>query len=127
MAFDWREFIDVGRFVCGASEDSGFSQEAGERCGVSRAYFAAFCLTRNFAKERFAFLPKYEPEDHTDLRDLLKKKTRIRLAGCLNQLRFNRNYCDYEDREGEEFESDTSEMYRDSNIIVQEVLGLLTW
>jgi hypothetical protein len=127
MAFDWREFIEVGRFVCGGSEDADFSQEAGERCAVSRAYFAAFCLTRNFAMKRFGFVPKYEPEDHTELRVLLQNKIRIRLAGCLNQLRFNRNYCDYEDREGEDFEKDTNAMYRDSDKIAQEVLGLLTW
>ncbi len=77
--------------------------------------------------KRFGFIPKYEPEDHIILRELLSKRGRIPLAGRLCQLRFNRNYCDYEDREGEKFEKNTSALFRDSDKMAQEVLALLTW
>ena len=127
MAFDWREFLAVGRLICEGSEDPGFSREAGERCAVSRAYFAAFCLTRNFAMKRFGFVPNYDAEDHIYLRELLKDRRRIPLAARLYQLRINRNYCDYEDREGEAFEKDTAVLHGDSEKMAQEVLGLLTW
>jgi len=55
MAFDWREYFKLSQFLQG--QGVSFTQEAAFRCAVSRAYYAAFCHARNYARDRLGFSP----------------------------------------------------------------------
>jgi hypothetical protein len=96
MAFDWNELLQLARFL---QDQAGVQvdKEAALRGAISRAYQAAFCHVRNYARDRLGFQPRNSPEDHGRLRAHLKKgKTRV-LAERLDDLRLWRNQCDYLD------------------------------
>lgn len=95
MAFNWREYLEIARWLQG-NTIPGVSEEAAQRCAVSRAYYAAFCYARNYARDYMSFLPRYAAEDHGRLRAHLKIK-RWKTAQCLDRLRDWRNDCDYQD------------------------------
>lgn len=95
MAFDWREYVELSRFLLGAS--GRFSEEAAWRCAVSRAYYAAFGHARSHARAYEHFIPTQRPEDHDRLRDHLRRHGRGGLAQQLGRLRRWRNQCDYDD------------------------------
>ncbi len=67
MAFDWREYLDLARSL--TQPGTGFTQEAALRCAMSRAYYAAFCHARNYARDHHGFMPAYDPSDHKLVRD----------------------------------------------------------
>ncbi len=63
---------------------------------MSRAYYAAFCYARNFARDTEGFVPIYKSEDHRALREHFAI-TRSQVSLQLEQLRQWRNDCDYKD------------------------------
>jgi hypothetical protein len=96
MSFDWKEYLGLAQFLkncCGGN----FSQEASSRSSVSRAYYAAFCFSRNNARDNLGFTPENKSSDHVKLREFLKTESRSKEATRLEQLRQWRNECDYED------------------------------
>ena len=94
MAFDWREYLSLAHAVQGQS-GSGFSREAGDRCAVSRAYYAALCHVRNRARERLGFSSAASAEDHIGLAMHLRRRGMPGVARRLGWLRQWRNACDY--------------------------------
>ncbi len=96
MAFDWREYLKLARFLQ-KQGGNGFTQEAAFRCAVSRAYFAAYCHARNYAHDRLNFSPAYDARDHTRLRKHFQRQGVAEIATKLDRLRQWRNSCDYED------------------------------
>jgi len=97
MSFDWREYLELARWLAGL-QGSGYSQEAADRSAVSRAYYAAFCWARNYAETKLGFKAQRGPYDHKLLREHLKRQRRQALASDLNKLRGWRNACDYNDQ-----------------------------
>lgn len=97
MTFDWRDYLGLARALVGQASAGPFT-EAVQRTAVSRAYYAAFCFARNYAKTRFGFKQTGGPQDHQKLRELFKQLGKPQLASRLNQLRSWRNACDYEDQ-----------------------------
>jgi hypothetical protein len=95
MPFDWREYLQLSGFLHGGV--GSFTEEAGWRSAVSRAYYAAFGHARNFARDREGFLTRGTPEDHDRLRDHFRQQRQDRLAQSLGRLRHWRNQCDYDD------------------------------
>jgi len=95
MPFDWTEYLGFARFLSGIN--TGYTQEAAYRSAVSRAYYAAFCYARNFARDSEKFEPKYDYRDHQLLRGHFRN-TRSQLSLQLDQLRRWRNDCDYKDQ-----------------------------
>jgi hypothetical protein len=99
MAFDWREYLELARFL-GRQTGPGFSQEATSRATVSRAYYAAFGYALVYAKDYLGFVPRQQAErvqDHGRLRAHLRQRRRQRVAETLDTLRDARNLCDYDD------------------------------
>ena len=78
MPFDWKEDYHLAHFLSRVTGWDGFSSEAARRSAVSRAYYSAFCHSRNYAISNLGFIATGFPEDHKELRKL-------------------RNYCDYND------------------------------
>ena len=100
MAFDWKEYLDLARFLQGEIEIN-YSQESAYRSAVSRAYYAAFCHSRNYARTFENFVPSGRPKDHTDIRGHFRNKGRPGIASELDDLRTWRNSCDYDDTVGD--------------------------
>jgi hypothetical protein len=96
MAFDWKEYVELSRFLQ-QQVGNGGNQEARFRSALSRAYYGAFCFARNYARDWLGFQPRYEGEDHGRLRAHLKKSKRWRVSEKLERLRDWRNESDYRD------------------------------
>lgn len=96
MAFDWKEYFDLAQYLQGKS-GVGFSGEAANRSAVSRAYYAAFCHARNYARDKESFLPTGTSRDHTAVREHFRSRGRVDIADNLDDLRQWRNSCDYDD------------------------------
>jgi hypothetical protein len=96
MPFNWREFFALARWL-DANAPPGFSTEAVGRVVVSRAYYAAFCYARNYARDYLGFMPRSNDTDHGYLRAHLRQRRRNATAANLERLRDWRNQCDYDD------------------------------
>src|SRR5690348_4334196 len=100
MSFDWREYLELARFLSGQT-GPGFSQEAASRATISRAYYAAYGHALLYARDFLGFAPRRRPEertqDHGRLRAHLRQRRRHRVADVLDVLRDARNLCDYDD------------------------------
>src|SRR5438552_19056676 len=86
MPFDWKEDLEVGRFLEQHAATSG-SQEAFVRSAVSRAYYAAFCHVRNYARDKLGFRPRNDADDHGRLHARLKQGKLRGVAVKLERLR----------------------------------------
>lgn len=95
MVFNWSEYLDLARFLKEQRAED-FSKEALYRCSISRAYYAAFCNALCFSRDCGVFQPSGTSEDHTLLREYLRKIGRVDVADMLDQLRQRRNDCDYD-------------------------------
>jgi len=95
MAFAWKEYLELAHFL--ALGQNGFSQEAAFRSAVSRAYYAAFCHARNYARDRHGFSLARSPQDHWRVIAHFRSRRRDDIARCLEVLRQWRNRCDYDD------------------------------
>jgi hypothetical protein len=64
---------------------------------VSRAYYAAFCYARAYAIQHLGFRPSYTPNDHGRLASLFPARGMPVIWQYLDDLRYWRNLCDYDD------------------------------
>ncbi|HWP93151.1 MAG TPA: DNA-binding protein [Thermodesulfobacteriota bacterium] len=96
MSFDWKEYFNLALVLHGLYPRD-FVQEAAFRSSVSRAYYAAFCCARNYARDNHGFPITRSSREHKDIRNLLRSLGMTQLARKLDVLRQWRNSCDYED------------------------------
>ena len=96
MNFDWKEYLNLAQFLQGQTGVK-YNKESAYRSAVSRAYYAAFCLARNYARDNQNFSPTYKTEDHELVREHFKSMQMVKLAQYLDHLRQWRNMCDYYD------------------------------
>ena len=96
MAFDWREYLTIAQYLQ-VQSSSEFSQEAAHRCAVSRAYYAAFCHARNYARDCQGFILTRDGNEHELVRSHFQHHGNMVVANDLSQLRLWRNRCDYHD------------------------------
>jgi hypothetical protein len=99
MKFDWKDYVEVCRFLEQHAATSP-TEEAFLRSAVSRAYYAAFCHLRNYARDSLEFRPRNDADDHGRLHSRLKQGKLRGLALKLERLREWRNECDYQDQLG---------------------------
>lgn len=96
MSFDWREFLNLARLL----KDEPYAKcnkESAYRTAVSRAYYAAFCHARNYARDNQGYKPSYDDEDHKNIREHYRMVKMYTIARFLDHLRLWRNTCDYDD------------------------------
>jgi hypothetical protein len=67
------------------------------RCAISRAYYAAFCHARNYARDRHGLALRYTGDDHFLVKKHFTARRAQGVAIKLDKLRRMRNECDYED------------------------------
>ena len=101
MKFDWSEYFNL------AKELAKTSEEAELRSAVSRAYYSAFCLARNYLRDieqdpRLSRNKTYDIKVHEYVaKEFIhhqpKSQTRIEIGKDLTRLRIMRNKADYED------------------------------
>ena len=96
MPFDWREYLDLARFLHAHTAGS-VNAEAALRSATSRSYYAAFCHARNYARDHQNFAPTGTPQDHVLIREHYRAREEYQLAAWLDMLRQWRNRCDYDD------------------------------
>jgi hypothetical protein len=98
MGFDWSAYLRLAEFL--STLPHGPLEEASKRSAVSRAYYAAFCHARNYARDELRFVPTYRAQDHAEVRAWLQRQGTSRTADAavrLQSLREYRNHCDYRD------------------------------
>ena len=76
---------------------NGLPHEAALRSAVSRAYYAAFCHARNYARDRHGLQLRYTADDHSLVKRHFMTRRAHGIADKLDWLRQARNKCDYED------------------------------
>ncbi|HSF73228.1 MAG TPA: HEPN domain-containing protein [Microcoleus sp.] len=101
MKFDWSEYFNL------AKELAETTKEAELRSAVSRAYYSAFCLARNYLRDiqqgsRLSRNKTYDINAHQYVADEFihhqsKSQTMIEIGKDLSRLRKMRNKADYED------------------------------
>ncbi len=96
MAFDWADYLRLAQLLQSQSAP-GVSQEAIARCAVSRAYYAAFCHARNYARDRHGLIPRYNGDDHALVKRHFLSRRERGVSVKLENLRNWRNLCDYSD------------------------------
>lgn len=100
MGFDWTEYLILAQFLQG--KGNRYSKEAARRAAVSRAYYAAFCLARNYASTNLQFVPEGKGVDHGDLISWYNvcenyHPSLLGIGEKLRELLIWRNTCDYDD------------------------------
>jgi uncharacterized protein (UPF0332 family) len=95
MPFDWKEYLDISRYLCGDSSIS-ITREGSLRSAVSRAYYAAHCHARNYAINKFSFEPSGHGIDHSALRRHYAKTNLSAINKPLSDLQGWREKCDYD-------------------------------
>ncbi len=98
MSFDWSDYLSLAESLSQHPEAPG-PEEAALRAAISRAYYAAHCTARNFARSRGITLTR-TGRDHQLVIDYFKEskdKGRKSIGLWLDRLRDDRNKADYDD------------------------------
>jgi uncharacterized protein (UPF0332 family) len=98
MSFDWEQYLSLAEYMQGHVADFP-DAEACYRSVISRAYYAAMCLCRNYVKEHEG--KEFSGDIHKALQNYLKEnphnKIRTRIGNQLQQLHQDRVKADYYD------------------------------
>lgn len=126
MAFNWKEYFDLALFLQGKT-DVSYSEESARRAAVSRAYYAAFCFARNYAKDRYGRGKSRSSDEHSELIKFYKvlgtaDQDFVDIADNLEELRQWRNFCDYDDN----IMQDINILAKDALEDAQEIINMLT-
>jgi hypothetical protein len=98
MNFDWQQYLSLAEYM-DAHIDDFPDAEACYRSVISRAYYAAMCLCRNYVKVHDD--KEFHGDIHKTLQNYLKEnphnKIRNRIGNQLQRLHRNRIKADYYD------------------------------
>lgn len=99
MSFDWSNYLILARELQrqGAVH---LSKEAESRSSISRAYYAAFCKSRNFLRDKRHKTLSEGSDVHAEVQKEFRNSNDKRLKAIgenLNRLRKYRNRADYND------------------------------
>lgn len=119
MTFQWADFLIVAKSLHQSGKTSVLPTDASFRCAISRAYYAAFCHSRDFAEINYGFIPTKKPKDHELLRINLAKHGRGTISTKLDQLRQWRNNSDYDNPSPTLSESNTRDAIDYADKIIQ--------
>jgi uncharacterized protein (UPF0332 family) len=100
MSFDWGDYYTLATQWRDQAKDAPL-QEALTRSAISRAYYAAFCLARNFLKDQTKWASTGTPDDHEAVRREFARmpdQDSRQVAEYLKRLRMYRNQADYDDQ-----------------------------
>jgi hypothetical protein len=97
MTFTWAEYLNLAQALAAPATFNAatLSAEALARCAISRAYYAAFCHARNYARDRHGLSPRYNGDAHSLVKRHFLQRRAQGVAYKLERLRSLRNECDY--------------------------------
>lgn len=99
MSFDWADFLTLADALVRDPNLPG-PEEASLRSAISRAYYAAFHIARNFGRDRREFTPTGTGRDHWLVMNHFKSspdRIRRKIGLDLDRLYGNRTSADYDD------------------------------
>lgn len=89
--FTWQDFLDLADQLQSGSDPS----DAALRTSVSRAYYALFCIARDFAIQKGLLITE-TADDHYKVKEFFSIGKRSGVGQILDDLRRWRNQCDYD-------------------------------
>jgi hypothetical protein len=97
MSFNWEDYLTLASQL--ANNPPPHLLEAHLRAAVSRAYFAAFCKSRNLARDntRKTIILNNDDTDHGKVIEYYSSGKKANIGDYLRELRKYRNSCDYDD------------------------------
>lgn len=101
MSFDWTEYLGLAQELTSSTTASSVGIEAKSRSAISRAYYAAFCQSRNYLRDvEGKSLPKNADVHRVVKKDFVGSADTVRksIGKNLDRLRIERNKADYDDR-----------------------------
>lgn len=98
MSFDWQEYLNFAGELAGVAGCVS-CEEAGQRSAISRAYYAAFCIAKNYLEERgrgrFASADVYRQVQMAFL-SATGNKDSIRIGNQLQRMHISRKKAFYD-------------------------------
>lgn len=94
MSFSWKDYLTLAEKL--ANHPDSTVDEASFRTATSRAYYAAFGESKDYAMRQLGFVPTKLPDDHRLLRTAFENAGMYGVARSLSRLRGWRNDCDYD-------------------------------
>ena len=98
MSFNWSDYLILAQNLIGKTSIQ--CQEAEFRSAISRAYYGAFCSTRNYLISKGCTIPK-SGEAHKRVREILSSKQGHpfrKIENDLGRLWGHRKNADYDDK-----------------------------
>ena len=124
MSFNWSEYLGLAQQLAGKAQISA-TQESRLRSAISRAYYAAFILARNYLRDEESIsIP--EKQSHKFVIEQFKnssEKVRQAIGKNLARLRFSRNKADYNDN-FERLPEETRAMLKLANKTISDIHSL---
>jgi uncharacterized protein (UPF0332 family) len=97
MSFDWGDFLKVAEILHDGASGAKL-EEAMFRIAISRAYYAAFCLCRNWKEDNGKTIPAKDAHKFIiELYENSEDEIEIAIGQKLRRLRHRRNEADYDD------------------------------
>ena len=99
MSFDWADFLTLADALVRDPNSPG-PEEASLCTAISRAYYAAFRVARNFGRDRGEFTPTETGRDHWLVMNYFRSspdRIRRKIGLNLDRLYDNRTSADYDD------------------------------
>ncbi len=100
MSFDWTEYFSLAQELTGQTPSVSSGQEAKARAAISRAYYAAFCRSRNHLRDIDGIPISKGSAVHRQVKQEFgnsSDSTRRNIGRNLDRLREKRNKADYAD------------------------------
>jgi len=94
MSFSWKDYLTLAERLVNHPDST--VDEASFRTATSRAYYAAFGESKDYAVRKLGFVAKGWSKDHQLLRTAFEGAGMNDVAQSLGRLREWRNDCDYD-------------------------------
>ena len=100
MNFDWSNYLTFAELLyqkANNSDSDCFNKETFYRCSISRAYYAAFCLARNFLKDTKQ--KEFSSNEHKEIQNYflnIPNPEFRRVGNRLKMLHQDRKVADYD-------------------------------
>jgi uncharacterized protein (UPF0332 family) len=97
MSFDWEDFLKVAEILHQGASGAKL-EEAMFRVAISRAYYAVFCMARNWKEANGVYAPTKDSHKFIiELYENSEDEIEQAIGQKLRRLRHRRNQADYDD------------------------------
>jgi uncharacterized protein (UPF0332 family) len=122
--FPWPEYLSLSRNIIQNIQTFN-NHESVKRCAISRAYYAAFCFARNYARDYLHFRPTGTGKDHELVVNYFKNNGMVNISFRLLRLKGWRETSDYDDNLVGNANSLTTNAFLQAETILNEISQLI--